>query len=62
MTEGRQVPTDPRQENDHTGRREALQKMGKYAAYTAPTLIALTLPEEGHAKQRRRPRPHVSGR
>lgn len=74
MNEGRQTSTEDQQATGHTGRREALKQMGQYAAYTAPTLIALTLPQEAAAGRRnsggggykvaskggRNPRPHVS--
>jgi hypothetical protein len=63
MSEERQMPSNRQQQGEPTGRREALKQMGKYAAYTTPTLIALTLPGAAHAAKRRPvPRPHVSRR
>jgi hypothetical protein len=67
MNEQHQVAAACEEETDRTGRREALKEMGKYAAYTALVLTALTLPVDAAAKSRRRrgkgnPRAHSSGR
>jgi hypothetical protein len=47
MSDERQTSTK------RTGRREALKMMGQYAAYTAPALIALSLPQEAAADRPR---------
>jgi hypothetical protein len=54
MSEERQTSTEGQPATGRTGRREALKQMGQYAAYTAPTLIALTLPQEAAAAKRGR--------
>jgi len=64
VTRERQVNADIDETGEET-RREALAKMGKYAAYTAPALVALTIPDEGHAKGKGKgkgPRVHTSHR
>jgi len=53
MNEERQLSAEGQSATGRTGRREALKQMGQYAAYTAPTLIALTLPQEASAAKRR---------
>jgi hypothetical protein len=68
MTEQRPTSSG-NQRASRTGRREALKRMGQYAAYTSPVLITLTLPQDAAAGKRgkgkggrRSPRPHVSRR
>jgi hypothetical protein len=59
MSEERKVSEDANADGQDT-RRDALMKMGKYAAYTAPVLMSLTLPGKSHAGRRHHHRVHTS--
>ncbi len=59
MSEERKVSEDANEVGQET-RRDALMKMGKHAAYTAPVLLALTLPGKANAGGRHHHRVHTS--